>query len=192
MTRLIVSPDGAPDSVVIDTEKPHEIAAELGAVGVRFEQWDIGVSLPPTGAPDSDVLGAFSEDIRRVKDEAGYVSVDVARLQRGDESQADWDAKVGGARPKFLAEHTHRDDEVRYFVEGQGAFYLRLAGNVLIVVCEAGDLIAVPAGTRHWFDMGTDPGFTALRFFRDPEGWVGDFTGDDIATRFRSLDDLNA
>ena len=97
-----------------------------------------------------------------------------------------------GARGKFLAEHTHADDEVRYFVDGRGAFYLRLDGKVHIVTCETGDLLGVPAATRHWFDMGTDPNFTALRFFREPEGWVGSFTGDDIATRFPTFDQLTA
>ena len=110
--------------------------------------------------------------------------------RRGGESDTDWSAKAAGAREKFLAEHTHADDEVRYFVDGRGAFYLRLDGNVHVVTCEAGDLLGVPAGTRHWFDMGTDPNFTALRFFREPEGWVGSFTGDDIATRFPTFDRL--
>ena len=29
------------------------------------------------------------------------------------------------------------------------------------MLCETGDLLGVPAGTRHWFDMGTSPQFTA-------------------------------
>src|SRR5918998_1203785 len=50
----------------------------------------------------------------------------------------------------------------------------------------------VPPGPRHWFDMGTNPSFVAIRFFREPEGWVGSFTGDDIATRYPAFDDLIA
>jgi 1,2-dihydroxy-3-keto-5-methylthiopentene dioxygenase len=32
--------------------------------------------------------------------------------------------------------------------------------------------------------MGANPEFTAIRWFNNPEGWVGDFTGDPIAERF--------
>ena len=188
MTRLIIAPDGNPNDVVTDTEKAAEITAALAGVGVRFEQW--ATTPIASGATDADILGAYAADIERLQRDGNYVTVDVARLHRGDESGPEWQAKASGARGKFLAEHTHADDEVRYFVDGRGAFYLRLDGHVHIVLCEAGDLIGVPAGTRHWFDMGTDPGFTALRFFRDPEGWVGDFTGDEIASTFPTFDAL--
>jgi 1,2-dihydroxy-3-keto-5-methylthiopentene dioxygenase len=87
-------------------------------------------------------------------------------------------------RAKFLAEHTHDDDEVRFFVEGAGMFYLHADAHVHMVLCERNDLISVPAGMRHWFDMGADPHFTVIRLFTSPEGWVARFTGDSIATRF--------
>ncbi len=191
MTRLIVTPDDAPTDILLDTEKLDEIATALDAVGVRYERWATPGTIP-VDADDDAVLAALAADVERVNREGGYVTVDVARLHRSAESDADWATKAAGARQKFLAEHRHADDEVRFFVAGRGAFYLRLDDRIHIVVCEAGDLLNVPAGTRHWFDMGTDPGFTALRFFREPEGWVGDFTGDTIATRFRSLDAITA
>jgi len=87
-------------------------------------------------------------------------------------------------RQKFLSEHAHTEDEVRFFVEGSGAFYLHLAGNVYQAICVRGDLISVPAGTPHWFDMGPDPEFTAIRWFNNQEGWVPNYSGTDIATRF--------
>ncbi|HWU86518.1 MAG TPA: hypothetical protein VN253_04560, partial [Kofleriaceae bacterium] len=87
-------------------------------------------------------------------------------------------------RAKFLSEHTHSEDEARLFAEGSGAFYLHIHGKVLVVVCERGDYLRVPAGTRHWFDMGPDPEFTAVRLFTDPSGWVASFTGEPIADRF--------
>jgi 1,2-dihydroxy-3-keto-5-methylthiopentene dioxygenase len=190
MTRLIVTPEDTPNDVLVDTEKPSEIAAALDAVGVHYEQWPVAALA--ANASDDDILAAFAGDIRRVSDDGGYVTVDVARLRRGDESDEEWAAKAAGAREKFLAEHTHADDEVRFFVDGRGAFYLRLGGRVHTVLCETGDMLSVPAGTRHWFDMGTSPQFTALRFFREPEGWVGAFTGDTIATSFPTFDALTA
>jgi 1,2-dihydroxy-3-keto-5-methylthiopentene dioxygenase len=91
-------------------------------------------------------------------------------------------------RGKFLSEHRHAEDEVRFFIDGSGLFTLREQGHVYAVLCTAGDLISVPAGMRHWFDMGPRPSFTAMRFFRTPDGWVGDFTGDPIADRFPRLE----
>jgi 1,2-dihydroxy-3-keto-5-methylthiopentene dioxygenase len=95
-------------------------------------------------------------------------------------------------RHKFLAEHTHADFEVRFFVGGRGLFYLHVGGKVYLVLCEQGDLISVPANTTHWFDMGEYPDFKCIRFFTTPDGWEGNFTGSDIATRFPSFDDCLA
>jgi 1,2-dihydroxy-3-keto-5-methylthiopentene dioxygenase len=63
-------------------------------------------------------------------------------------------------------------------------FYLHADARVHMVLCERNDLISVPAGMRHWFDMGPQPHFTVLRLFTRPEGWVARFTGDTIAARF--------
>jgi len=46
----------------------------------------------------------------------------------------------------------------------------------------------VPANTTHWFDMGENPHFTCIRLFTTADGWVADFTGSDIATKFPTLD----
>jgi 1,2-dihydroxy-3-keto-5-methylthiopentene dioxygenase len=189
MTTLVIHPDTDADSTTLRTTDAGEITAELARRGVRYEQWAAGGTLAP-GAGSDDVLAAYAADVDRLRSE-GYETVDVVRLVP-DESDPDWPATAAVARQKFLAEHTHADDEVRFFVEGRGAFYLRIDGEVLIVVCEAGDLLSVPADTTHWFDMGTRPHFAAIRFFRIAEGWVGNFTGDDIAERFEAFDDLVA
>lgn len=189
MTTLVVQPDTDPTTVDLRTTDTAVIAETLAAHGVRYEQWPAPASLSP-GAEGDDVLAAYADDVARLADE-GYDTVDVVRLVP-DDSDPEWPAKATAARSTFLAEHTHDDDEVRFFVEGSGAFYLRIDGRILTVVCEAGDLLSVPAGTTHWFDMGTRPHFAAIRFFRIPEGWVGNFTGDDIATRFPTYDELVA
>ena len=81
---------------------------------------------------------------------------------------------------------------MRFFVEGAGLFYLRLGADICMVLCQQGDLLSVPAGTRHWFDMGTAPRFCAIRLFGNPDGWVASFTGDDLAARFPTFDELAA
>jgi 1,2-dihydroxy-3-keto-5-methylthiopentene dioxygenase len=187
MTTLVIHPDTDPGSTTLRTTDAAEITAELARRGVRYEQWTAGASLAP-GAGGDEVLTAYATDVDRLRAE-GYETVDVVRLVP-DDSDPEWPAAAAAARQKFLAEHTHDDDEVRFFVEGRGAFYLRIEGEVLIVVCEAGDLLSVPADTTHWFDMGTRPHFAAIRFFRIPEGWVGNFTGDHIAERFEPFDEL--
>ena len=87
-------------------------------------------------------------------------------------------------RAKFLSEHSHKEDEVRFFVRGSGLFTLHIDERVYEVLCQAQDLIRVPDGTKHWFDMGPAPRFTAIRFFTEVDGWVGYFTDSGLAERF--------
>jgi 1,2-dihydroxy-3-keto-5-methylthiopentene dioxygenase len=190
VTLLVVSAVDAPDVPLIRTTDPDQITDVLAQGGVQFEQWETDQSLDDDATQDH-VLTAYRADVDRIAADGGYVSVDVIRLRRGPlTTDEEWATQAAGSRSKFLAEHRHDDDEVRFFVEGSGAFYLRINEQVHIVVCEAGDFISVPANTRHWFDMGSNPGFAAIRFFKVPEGWVGNFTGDDIATKFPTYDEL--
>lgn len=178
MTTLEIYPDqgGAP-SVTTD---PAAIAALLAAVGVEFERWEASVPLAPD-AGQPEVLAAYADPIARLQRRYSFQSVDVVRMHPEHPARE-------AARQKFLAEHVHDDFEVRFFVEGRGCFYLHIDQSVYRVTCEGGDLLSVPAGTRHWFDMGARPRFCAIRLFTTPEGWVARFTGDDIATRFPLLE----
>lgn len=176
MSRLTIYADTDPDTVLVDTGDGAAIARELAAIGVAFERWPAEAPLADD-ADDAAVLAAYAPEIERLRAANGYQAVDVIRLAPGHPDRA-------ALRAKFLDEHRHGEDEVRFFVEGEGLFSLRAAGRVHAVLCEAGDLIAVPAGIRHWFDMGPDPHFTAIRLFTSPDGWVASFTGDPIAARF--------
>jgi 1,2-dihydroxy-3-keto-5-methylthiopentene dioxygenase len=173
MTQLrIFAEDGAP---LVHTRDPAEIAEALRPLGVRFEQWPARPL--PAGADQAAVLEAFAPEVERLKAENGYQSVDVIRMA-ADHPERD------ALRTKFLSEHRHSEDEVRFFVEGEGLFTLREGERVYAALCTAGDLISVPAGMRHWFDMGPSPHFTAIRLFVNPDGWIANFTGDPIADRF--------
>jgi len=176
MSKLTVYPDTQPDQITLETTDGAKIAAALEEINVRFERWETQGILP-AGADDDAVMKAYANDIQRLKDENDYESVDVIRLSS---DHPDKDA----LREKFLSEHTHSEDEVRFFVEGAGVFYMRVDGNVYMTLCERGDLISVPTGTKHWFDMGPNPHLTCIRLFTSKEGWVADFTGDDIAEKF--------
>ena len=158
------------------------IRQELAKRGVLFQRWPARVEL----ADDADqetILTAYAQEVAAVQQGGAYPTVDVIRMAPDHPDRQ-------ALRQKFLAEHTHAEDEVRLFVEGQGLFCLHLGDEVLQVLCEADDWIAVPAGTKHWFDMGPAPRFCALRFFNNPQGWVAEFTGDPIASRYPGLDQL--
>jgi 1,2-dihydroxy-3-keto-5-methylthiopentene dioxygenase len=156
-----------------------DIARELGNVGVRFEQWEASKPVAP-GASQDEVIAAYKADIERLQREEGYQAVDVISLKPDHPDRAT-------LRAKFLNEHTHSEDEVRFFVAGRGQFTLHIGGKVYEVLCMQGDLIGVPDGTPHWFDMSESPYFIAIRLFTNKEGWVANFTGSDIAENFPRL-----
>ena len=84
-------------------------------------------------------------------------------------------------RDKFIHEHTHVDDEVRFFADGQGLFWFNIDGQpVFSVLCQKGDLISVPKETKHWFDLGEKPFVKAIRIFTDVSGWVPYYTDSSI------------
>jgi len=180
MTRLRIFSEQLPDQPSIETRDGERIKALLGERGVRFERWQTPVQLEPGASPDA-VIEAYRHDIDRLMKEKGYLAVDVVSLHPEHPDKIAF-------RQKFLNEHRHAEDEVRFFVAGSGLFTLHFDGQVYEVLCEQGDLIGVPDNTRHWFDMGPNPFFIAIRLFTNPSGWVADFTGEDIAQRFPRLE----
>lgn len=181
MSILSVYHESAPDHPFKVLTHVEDIAATLAEAGVHLERW--GASAPiAAGAGPDEVIAAYRPQIDRLMNERGYVTVDVLSVTRDHPQKAE-------LRAKFLEEHRHAEDEVRFFVAGRGLFTLHIEDMVYAVLCEKNDLISVPAGTRHWFDMGEHPHFVAIRLFNNPEGWVAQFTGDDIAGRFPRLVD---
>jgi 1,2-dihydroxy-3-keto-5-methylthiopentene dioxygenase len=175
MSRLRIYAEADGTRPLSEFNGHEEIAGALRARGVRFERWPTR-SLPGDAGSDA-VLAAYRPEIERLQKEGGYAAVDVISLKPDHPDRTT-------LRQKFLNEHTHSEDEVRFFVAGSGLFTLHLADRVYEILCEQGDLIGVPDGTPHWFDMGPTPSFTALRLFTNPAGWVANFTGVDIADRF--------
>lgn len=176
MSRLRIFSESDPHAPVAHLHDHASIARELGAAGVRFERWEAAAPLA-TGASPQAVIAAYRNDIDRLMASEGYRTVDVISLTP---EHPDREA----LRRKFLDEHTHAEDEVRFFVAGSGLFSLHIGERIYEVLCEQGDLIGVPGGAPHWFDMGPHPFFIAIRLFNNPEGWVARFTGSDIAARF--------
>jgi 1,2-dihydroxy-3-keto-5-methylthiopentene dioxygenase len=180
MSRLRIFDDKKPNETLAVHLAASDIARELGRVGVRFEQWEASQPVAP-GASQEAVIAAYRADIDRLMAAGGYQSVDVISLtpEHPDRAQL---------RQKFLSEHVHSEDEVRFFVAGSGQFTLHVGDKVYEILCEAGDLIGVPDGTPHWFDMSESPYFVAIRLFTNEDGWVANFTGADIALHFPRME----
>nr|WP_314072541.1 acireductone dioxygenase [uncultured Roseococcus sp.] len=174
MSRLTIW-DAATQKELLRTEEPTEIAAALKPIGVRFERWPAADL--PAGAEAEVVLAAYRPQLDAFLKEAKAGTADVIRLT-ADNPQKD------AIRQKFLSEHIHTEDEVRFFHEGAGNFVMHVDGKVYDAHCTRGDLISVPANTKHWFDSGEHPHVTALRVFTDTTGWTPHYTGTDMAEKF--------
>ncbi|GAB3672753.1 1,2-dihydroxy-3-keto-5-methylthiopentene dioxygenase [Salinisphaera aquimarina] len=177
MSRLTVYNENDTETPILDTRDADAISAELDKVGVLFERWPAEHALP-ADATAEQIGEAYAADIERLQAQFGYQTWDVIGIHP---QHPDKDAM----RAKFLDEHSHSEDEVRFFVDGAGLFTLHIGGKVYATLCEANDLISVPADTHHWFDMGEAPHFKVIRLFNNQEGWVAKFTGTDIASEFR-------
>lgn len=186
MTLLTVWDENNASTPELQTRDAQVITDVLATLGARFSRWELKeLSARPT---QDEVLEAYRAEIDAVNAAQGYTLVDVVSIV--DDSSPEYLEQAATARGKFLSEHQHDDDEDRFFARGSGVFYLRANGKVNAVFCEAGDVISVPANTTHWFDMGTRPEYVSVRFFHDDDGWVGNFTGSEIAKEFATYDEL--
>jgi 1,2-dihydroxy-3-keto-5-methylthiopentene dioxygenase len=180
MSELKIFAHDDPSRLLLQLTSKPDMAAELAKIGVRYEQWSADQRIAPGSAPE-EVITAYQKDIDRLIAEEGYQAVDVVSLTSDHPDKA-------ALRRKFLSEHTHSEDEVRFFVAGSGLFSLHVGDRIYEILCTQGDLLSVPARTKHWFDMGPNPHFVAIRLFDNPHGWVADFTGSPIAERFSRLE----
>jgi 1,2-dihydroxy-3-keto-5-methylthiopentene dioxygenase len=89
---------------------------------------------------------------------------------------------------KFSREHWHDEDEVRFILAGSGVFHIHPEnGDVTAIEVEAGDLIRVPRGTWHWFDLCSDKQIRAIRLFQDPGGWTPQYTESGVDKNFEPV-----
>jgi 1,2-dihydroxy-3-keto-5-methylthiopentene dioxygenase len=161
-------------------EDVASIAAYLAERGIDFERWTSGPDVGP-GVTSDGVLAAYSEKIEQLKARGGYTTADVI----------DVTAETPGLETmlaKFNSEHWHDEDEVRFIVEGRGVFHIHPPrGPVFAIEVEAGDLIRVPRGTHHWFDLCADRRIRAIRLFQDPSGWTPHYTSSGVDRGFQPV-----
>ena len=140
----------------IQISNPIEIRAFFEERNIFFDQWTCDAVFHDTATQD-EILQAYSKDLDPFMKDGGYLTADVISINNLTENYE-------AIRAKFLAEHTHSEDEIRFFVDGQGLFWFNLENEpVFNLLCQKGDLISVPAGTKHWFDAGeTNPFVKAI------------------------------
>ena len=168
----ITTPD-TPNKVLTHVD---DIQSTLAEHGVRFERWQ--PSPIEKGASNAEMIAAYQAQI----DALGYAAIEVISMTHDHPQKAE-------LRAQYLDERTCSEDEVRFFIAGQGLFTLHIGDYVYGVRCEKNDLLVIPAGLPHWFDMGENPHFVALRLFNSAQDGVVALTGNDSAARFPGLDD---
>src|SRR5215510_7150756 len=161
-------------------ERAAAIADYLAGIGVDYEIWEPSASVA-ADAPAEEILAAYSTEIEKLKESGGYVTADVIDVKPQTPGLDEMLAK-------FNREHWHDDDEVRFIVEGRGLFHLHPQnGPVVGVEVEAGDLIRVPAGFLHLFNLCADRRIRAIRLFKDPAGWTPHYTASGVDGDFQPL-----
>jgi 1,2-dihydroxy-3-keto-5-methylthiopentene dioxygenase len=147
-----------------EMDGPRQIAEFLGGVGITYERWSAEAELPEEPS-NEEILRAYSPQIEALKKMGGYVTADVINVTPDVPN-------LQAMLDKFNKEHTHAEDEVRFIVKGRGVFHIHPSGSpVFSIEMTPGDLINVPAGTRHWFDLCADRTIRAIRLFEEVAGW---------------------
>jgi 1,2-dihydroxy-3-keto-5-methylthiopentene dioxygenase len=156
------------------------IAAFLAGQGIDYERWTDGPGVA-SDATSEAVLDAYAGKIAQLKARGGYVTADVIDVTA---QTPGLDAMLA----RFNSEHWHDEDEVRFIVEGRGLFHIHPPqGPVFAIEVEAGDLIRVPKGTHHWFDLCADRRIRAIRLFQESSGWTPHYTSSGVDRGFQPV-----
>jgi 1,2-dihydroxy-3-keto-5-methylthiopentene dioxygenase len=156
------------------------IGQYLSDRGIDFERTSVGERVRD-GATADEILAAYSDKLSALKAKGGYVTADVIDVTA---ETPGLDAMLA----RFNSEHWHDEDEVRLIVEGRGLFHIHpVGGPVFAIEVEPGDLIRVPRGTHHWFDLCGDRRIRAIRLFQDPSGWTPHYTASGVDRDFQPL-----
>jgi len=166
---------------ILDEDKTitgrEAIAAYLSGCGIDYERWTPAHPVA-VDAPAEEILRVYSREIDELKARGGYVTADV--IDVSPETPG-----LEAMLEKFSREHWHDEDEVRFIIAGHGLFHVHpKTGPVIAIEVEAGDLIRVPRGTWHWFNLCADRRIRAIRLFQDRAGWTPLYTESGVDRNF--------
>jgi len=155
----------------------EEVRSYLAGIGIDYEQWETEADMP-ADATSEQILAAYSSEIDRLKKRGGYTTADVIDVHSDTPG-------LEAMLAKFNIEHWHEEDEVRYIIAGRGLFHIHAQGSPVIAIeVGEGDLIRVPRGTLHWFDLCGDRRIRAIRLFQDTSGWTPHYTDSHVDRRY--------
>jgi 1,2-dihydroxy-3-keto-5-methylthiopentene dioxygenase len=160
--------------------QPDAIRAFLVRHGIDYEQWVPSEPIPADASGDA-VLAAYAREVDALKVRGGYVTADVIDVKPETPN-------LEAMLARFNREHWHDEDEVRFIIEGRGLFHVHPPnGPVFAIEVEAGDLIRVPRGTHHWFDLCADRRIRAIRLFQNSSGWTPHYTESGVDQGFQPV-----
>lgn len=155
----------------------EEIQKYLKIKGIAFSKWKAEFELKD-GDDQETILKAYQHELQPFMREHGFQSADVINVHLQTPN-------IEAIREKFLQEHTHSEDEVRFFVDGEGLFWFNFGPDeVVCLTCTRGDFLSVPRGQKHWFDLAPKYFVKAIRIFSNTEGWVAHYTDSGIDKQF--------
>jgi 1,2-dihydroxy-3-keto-5-methylthiopentene dioxygenase len=158
----------------------NEIREFLAPFGIWYENWEVAGRIGAQ-ATNEEILSAYEPEIDRLKQQGGFVTADVINVHS---ETPNLDAMLN----KFNKEHTHSEDEVRFTVEGRGVFHIHPDnGPVFSVTVMSGDLINVPRGTKHWFNLCDDRHIRCIRLFEDMSGWTPHYIDEAVHQQYAPL-----
>ena len=157
----------------------ESIRASLQPYGIDYERWTPAYEIV-NNASAEDILNAYGKEIDALKSRGGYVTADVIDVSP---ETPGLDAMLA----KFVREHWHDEDEVRFVISGRGLFHIHAQDDVVSIEVEAGDLIRVPRGTKHWFNLCADRRIRAIRLFQDVSGWTPHYTESEVDRDYQPL-----
>ena len=160
-----------------EIQDPQAIARFLAPFGIWYEKWEVEGRIDGD-AGSEEILAAYDDEIQALNRKHGFVTADVIDVSADTPG-------LDEMLNKFNKEHTHTEDEVRFIVKGRGIFHIRPEnGPIFALQTDPGDLINVPAGTRHWFDLCEEQEIRAIRLFLDKSGWTPHYVEDGAHDRY--------
>jgi len=163
-------------------ENPEEIKSFLSQYGVVYDIWgvdrlpeDVRKNYNIDEENSKAIIQAYEKELKELKEKMGYITEDIVVLSEKTPN-------LDGLMAKFKREHHHIDDEVRFVVDGSGIFPIKIDDDIVDIHVEAGELIVVPAGARHWFELDENRKIKCIRVFKTPAGWEAIYNENETAT----------
>ncbi len=159
---------------------PEAITQYLASMGIDYERWNPSHPVA-RDTPAQEILAAYAPEIEKLKGQGGYATADVIDVKPQTPG-------LEAMLAKFNREHWHDEDEVRFIIQGRGLFHIRpRQGRVCAIEVEAGDLIRVPRGTWHWFDLCAEREIRAIRLFQNTSGWAPHYTDSGVDQNYQPV-----